>query len=154
MDTELNRQAPGVNTGTLLLRSFQAFQAELLDRLARGGHAIRPKHGAVLANVDPAGTRLTVLARRAGMGKPALGELVDDLEAMGYVERTPDPRDGRAKLVVPTTTGRAAIRAATEAIAAIEARYVAQLGERGYRQLRKALLVLVPHDADQVQPRR
>ena len=153
MAAERDRQGPDPNTGTLLLRAFQAFQAELLDELAKAGYGIRAKHGAVLANVDAHGTRQTLLARRAGIGKPALGELVDELAAMGYVARVADPADGRAKLVVPTSTGRAAIRAAAQAIERIEARYTAQLGDAGYRRLRKALLTLVPHNAENVQPR-
>lgn len=144
---------PDANTGTLLLRAFQAFQTELLDGLAREGYEIRAKHGAVLANIDADGTRPTVLARRAGMGKAALGELVDELEAMGHVERVADPADGRAKLVVPTPMGAGCIRAAARVIDAIEQRYVVALGEAGYRRLRTALLALVPHDADDIQPR-
>ena len=153
MAAERDRQVLGANTGTLLLRAFQAFQTELLDGLARAGYEIRAKHGAVLANVEAGGSRPSVLARRAGMGKPALGELVDELEAMGYVERVADPADGRAKLVVPTSTGQAAIRVAARVIEAIEARYAAELGDTGYRRLRKALLVLVPHGAEDIQPR-
>jgi DNA-binding MarR family transcriptional regulator len=37
-----------------------------------------------------------------------MGELVDDLERLGYVERRADPGDGRAKLVMLTTKGEAA----------------------------------------------
>ena len=141
------------NTGTLFLRVYQAFEQELLEGLARAGYRIRAKHGAVLANVDADGTRLTVLARRAGIGKPAMGELVDELETMGHVERVADPLDARAKLVVPTSTGLAAIEAASRVIEGIEARYVAQLGDTRYRRLRSALLSLVPHTAADVQPR-
>ncbi len=154
MAPESNSQAVNPNTGTLLLRSFQQFEVELLEGLAAAGHEIRAKHGAVLANVDSGGTRLTELAVRAGMGKPALGELVDELERMGLVERVPDPTDGRAKLVVPTERGSETIAAAARVIRAIEQRYVTLLGRDVYDSLRLGLLQIAPHQADDVQPRR
>jgi DNA-binding MarR family transcriptional regulator len=129
------------------------FERELLQGLAQSGHPIRAKHGAVLANVDGEGTRLTELARRAGIGKPALGELVDELEDIGLVERIPDPTDGRAKLVVPTEAGSRAIAAAARVITGIESDYQASLGAASYTQLRTALLNLAPHEDADIQPR-
>lgn len=68
------------------------------------------------------------------MGKPALDELVDELEAMGLVERVPDPSDGRAKLVVPTTRGSETIAAAAGVIADIEQRmWLCSVGMRTTR---------------------
>lgn len=40
------------------------------------------------------------LAEEARMTKQSMGELVAYLERRGYVERLPDPRDGRARIVV------------------------------------------------------
>ena len=137
----------------MLLRAFQLFQSQLLERLAAKGHEMRAKHGAVLANLDAEGSRLTELARRAGMGEPALGELVDELEAMGYVRRIPDPRDRRAKLVLATERGKRAIRAAAAVIDELEAGFVDTLGESEYCRLRKALLKLTPHEDENIQPR-
>ena len=50
--------------------------------------------------------RSPTLAERAQMTKQSMGELVRHLEAHGYVERMPDPADGRAKLVRATDRGR------------------------------------------------
>lgn len=152
MAAEPPRQPPEANTGTLLLRAFQRFQSQLLEALAAEGVRIRAKHGAVLANIDRDGTRPTELARRAGIGKPALGELVAELEAVGYVERVADPADGRAKLVVPTDSGLRAIRVASAAIAAIEGDYRSVLGAREYERLRRALRSIGAEDSG-VQPR-
>lgn len=153
MASEPTSQAATANTGTLLLRAFQMFENDLLEALAEEGHLIRAKHGGVLANLDTDGTRLTELARRAGIGKPAVGELVDELEQMGLVERVPDPTDGRAKLVIPTKTGTEVITTAAQVIAGIEARYQDTLGVAGYEALRAALLTLTPHGPDDIQPR-
>ena len=129
------------------------FERDLLQALAEEGQPIRAKHGGVLANIDADGTRLTELARRAGIGKPAVGELVDELEEMGLAERVPDPTDGRAKLVVPTQVGSQLIASAARVINDIEAHYADMLGEAAYRALRDSLLTLTPHGPDDVQPR-
>src|SRR5919202_1451884 len=92
-----------VSTGTLLLHAFQGYQRWLFDGYdERGEGGLRPKHGAVIANIDAKGTRPSVLAERAGMTRPAMGELIDELEALDYVERVPDPGIQGAKLIKPT----------------------------------------------------
>jgi DNA-binding MarR family transcriptional regulator len=55
--------------------------------------------------LDLDGTRLTELAARARMTKQAMIELVDKAEQGGFVERRPDPADGRAKILAFTASG-------------------------------------------------
>src|SRR3712207_4666682 len=84
----------------------QAAATELHGRLAAAGHGdIREGHGCVFGFIEPEGSRLTSLAERSGLTKQAVGEAVDDLQRLGYVERVPDPSDGRAKLVRLTEKG-------------------------------------------------
>src|SRR5205807_6643159 len=130
--------APETFTGTLLLHAFQGFERRLFEgyRL-RGEGGLRPKHGAVIANVDAKGTRPSVLADRAGMTRPAMGELIDELEAAGYVERVPDPVDRRAKLIKPTARTLKRQRLARQVNAEIEVAYQERLGAAGYRSLRR-----------------
>jgi len=131
-------------TGTLLLHAFQGFERRLFDGYRRRGEmGLRPKHGAVIANIDPGGTRPSVLAARAGMTRPAMGELIDELEALGYVKRIPDPDDRRAKLIKPTARTLTRQRLAREVNAEIEAAYEQRLGAEGYRRLRRSLAQLV-----------
>jgi DNA-binding MarR family transcriptional regulator len=133
-----------VATGTLLLHAFQAFERTLFDRLAVRGHpGLRRKHGAVLANLDPDGTRASVLARRAAMTAPAMGELVDELEAKGYVRRAADPADRRAKLVLPTPRALARQKIVSKVVGGIEDEYRALLGDAAYEGLRATLGRLV-----------
>lgn len=68
-----------------------------------------------------------------------MGELVDELVEMGYVERRPDPSDGRAKLIVPTRSGLDAIAAGRATIEGIEDRLTGLLGADGHRELRRLL---------------
>src|SRR5438445_13818246 len=121
---------PAVMTSTLLLHAFQGFERRLFDGYRqRGEKGLRPKHGAVIANIDRHGTRPSVLAERAGMTRPAMGELIDELEALGYVKRVPDPEDRRAKLIKPTAKTLKRQRLAREVNGEIEAAYLERLGD-------------------------
>ncbi len=64
-----------------------------------GPSAVRPAHTALFPHLDFDGIRLTDLASKAGVTKQAVGQLVDDLVALGMVERVADPNDRRAKLI-------------------------------------------------------
>jgi DNA-binding MarR family transcriptional regulator len=85
------------------------FERELYPRLNAAGYGdIRPGHGCVFGTITPEGARLTELAERANLTKQAVGEVVSELEGAGYVERVPDPSDGRAKIIRLTERGTAA----------------------------------------------
>ncbi|WP_167854970.1 MarR family winged helix-turn-helix transcriptional regulator [Mangrovimicrobium sediminis] len=61
----------------------------------------------VLAHLSPDdGLPQSALAEQMGLGKVALGGLVDRVEANGMVERRPDPKDRRVKRVYLTDEGR------------------------------------------------
>jgi len=135
---------PDTSTGTLLLHAFQGFQRLLFEGYQdRGQVGLRPKHGAVIANLDAEGTRPSVLAARAGITKPAMGELIDELETAGFVRRAPDPTDRRAKLVVPTERALARQAVARQVMREIEEVYLGRLGPRAYKSFRRRLADLV-----------
>lgn len=74
------------------------------------------------------GSRLTDLAQRAGMSKQAMGDLVDQCEAWGLVQREPDARDARVRVVRFTPTGLAWLQAFKDAVAQAEAEFRAEVG--------------------------
>ncbi|WP_445148927.1 MarR family winged helix-turn-helix transcriptional regulator [Baekduia sp. Peel2402] len=134
------RTAPE-NLAILLREPFQAMTDVLLERLAQRGHdAVRQPHAAVFEFLDDNGTRVSVLAERARITKQSMAELVAHLEAHGYVARTPDPVDGRAKLVSATARGREVYAIARATVAELEARLAQELGERDVAKLRALLL--------------
>jgi DNA-binding MarR family transcriptional regulator len=105
---------------------------DLVARLdAAGFSGLTPAHQAVFENLDPGGTRLTELAARAGITHQSMSELVSVLEQRGYVERRPDPGDGRARIVRLTPTGRQMARRAITEMAAIEAEWRQRLAREG-----------------------
>jgi DNA-binding MarR family transcriptional regulator len=130
--------------GQLLLQTYRAFEDELFARIHEHGFDdVRVAHSSVMANLDAEGTRLTELASRAGMTRPSMAELVDDLEQLGMVERTPDPHDGRAKLIRFTDRGWEGISRAREAIAGLEADYAERVGAERYEQMCETLQALL-----------
>jgi len=96
----------------------------------------------LMMGIDSTGTRLSVLADRAQIAKQTATALVDRLERAGYVERVPDPSDGRARLVRLTKRAQAALPVARAEEARIEAEWEAHLGATRMRQLREALTAL------------
>ena len=136
------RAAPE-NLAILLREPFAAMTDRLLMVLAERGHgAVRAPHAAVFEFLDDEGTRVSVLAERARVAKQSMAELVVYLEDHGYVERSPDPADGRAKLVRATARGREVSAIAHEVMDAVEAELVQRLGARAVARLRAALVAL------------
>ena len=124
---------------------------ELHQRLHEQGYSeIRPGHGCVFRFIDDDGTRLTELAERSGYTKQAVGEVVADLEALGYVERVPDPADGRAKTIVLTARGHEALAAGRRAFVDIEARWVKEFGEERIAALRETVDQLIEFESGPV----
>jgi DNA-binding MarR family transcriptional regulator len=134
------RHAPE-NLAILLREPFRAMTDELMARLADAGHPeVRAAHGAVFEYLDDAGTRVSVLAERARMTKQSMTELVAHLQRHGYVERVPDPADGRAKLVVATAQGREVYGIARATVRDVQARLEQRLGAARMAELRALLL--------------
>jgi len=109
------------NLATLLQFGLEAM-VEAIDRAlnSAGYGEIKPSHGVVFENIRPGGSRLSEMAGRAGMSKQLMQYLVNPLVDAGYLERRPDPSDGRGKLLLLTSKGKRAVRIAEEAIAATE----------------------------------
>jgi DNA-binding MarR family transcriptional regulator len=106
---------------------------------ALGHGEVRFAHGNVLQFLDDAGTRVSVLAERAQMTKQSMAQLVAHLEQHDYVERVPDPADGRAKLVRATARGREVYAIVRELIAELDARLDERMGAAKVAQLRELL---------------
>ena len=108
--------------GQLLVRLLHAFRVELFGHPDRESEfpGLRFSHLAIWGNVGIDGIRLTALAERANLSLAACSEQLSDLERLGYLERRPDPTDGRAKLIYPTPRGRQLLDRAGIAVADIE----------------------------------
>ena len=139
-------QDPGlqtVNTIALLGRAYSLLGFKIVDGVVGAGFPQKPSHSAVFGQIRPEGSRLSELARGANITPQAMGELVDELEALQYVVRRPDPTDRRAKLIVLTSKGQACIAAGMVTVKGIEEQISQILGVDGHRQLQDLLKKLI-----------
>ena len=117
----------------------------------RTNRPVRIAHTLLLPHVDLEGTRLTDLASRLGVTKQAAGQLVDELVAMGMLERAPDPADARAKLVKFSKRGRAALLEGLGVLGELEAEVAAWIGEAKMHVLHEALGAIVEREEERTR---
>ncbi|WAC56336.1 MarR family transcriptional regulator [Gordonia sp. SL306] len=89
--------------------------ATLYHQLTRINRTLRTRGGksnltagvaaALWTVINHAPIRLSELAERESVTAPTMSRIVAALEEQGFVERTPDPDDGRARLLTPTPAG-------------------------------------------------
>jgi DNA-binding MarR family transcriptional regulator len=130
--------APEPDLGVLTGQLMRALQEELFETLGEQGHPdVRPRHGSVLAFLEPEGVRATDLSARSGQHKQIIGTIVDELVSLGYVRREPDPADRRAKRIVPTGHCLDEIAKARAILTTIEQRLEQALGEQRFAIFRE-----------------
>jgi DNA-binding MarR family transcriptional regulator len=128
---------------------FEDFRAELEQTEFAD---IRPTHGCVFRFVKGGGLRLTVLAEMAGMTKQSVGEIVDDLEARGYVKRIPDPEDKRAKIICLTERGERAQATGLALFAKVEKQWAKRYGAERIAAVRELLEEVAAKEAPAAAP--
>lgn len=133
-----------------LLTQAKDFTIELLHRRlgGEGFEEVRYRHGSVFRFIEPEGSRLTALAERSGLTKQAIGEVVDELVRHGYVERTADPDDRRAKIIRLTERGRQGQIAAARILGEIEEQWARHLGPDRIAALRLTLEEILALQSD------
>jgi DNA-binding MarR family transcriptional regulator len=94
------------NLRQLLLRAHRSLNRRIATKLNEFGYTnLRPGHLALFSNIDFEGTSVGELSERAGMTIQGMGQIVTELEAMGYVTRTVDETDRRVRIVRFTAMG-------------------------------------------------
>lgn len=109
------------------------------DLIAAGYGDVRPGHGCVFRFLGDEGMRLTELATQAAMTKQSVGEIVDDLAKLGYLERVPDPADRRAKLIRLTAKGKVAQGVGQKLFGELEDRWAERYGDERLDEMRGLL---------------
>src|SRR6476659_1648120 len=117
------------NVGVLLFVPYRAMEERVLAALREGGFGdFTIAQARVFQRIAASGSRITDLARQSQVTKQTAGFLVDQLERAGYVERVPDPSDGRARLVRITERGAQSVAASAGIVAEVEAEWTAHIG--------------------------
>src|SRR6266545_6556822 len=139
--------------GILLVLAYQEFVSELRATLAEQGFVDQGRSdGYVLRALGAAPMTVSELAERLEISKQGAGQIVDDMERRGYLERRPDPRDGRARLLYLSEHGRDALAAARRFHQRFERRLVREHGAEAVANLR-ALLTSVTGEERASDPR-
>ena len=128
----------------LLFRATHAMNAEMARRVRAGGyHEFQPAFTAVLAHIDTEGTPVSTLARRIGVSRQAVSQVLQSIEAAGLVERQPNPNDARSVIVLHTARGRAILTHALDAMSSIEAECARTVGTDTIADLKRHLADLL-----------
>jgi DNA-binding MarR family transcriptional regulator len=132
-----------LNTGLLLYLPYRAMEARVFEDLRTAGFTdMTLAQARIFQRIGPQGTRLTDLADQARVTKQTAAALVQVLEECGYVHRTIDPTDARARLVHIAERGLDVTEVATRTVADVEREWRTHLGARRYERLRDTLLAL------------
>ncbi|KUI30851.1 MarR family transcriptional regulator [Mycobacterium sp. IS-1742] len=134
-------ETPSVTT--LMFVAHRAAETRIFDALrAAGFDDLTLAQSRIGQRLRPDGIRLTDLAEEARVTKQTAGALVDQLERAGYVVRTPDPTDARARLVMLSDRGRRLCAAAASELAVVEREWRSHLGAETFDRLHEAMVSL------------
>ncbi|MBL8909577.1 MAG: MarR family transcriptional regulator [Archangium sp.] len=132
--------------GFALIRCGQLFNERGMAKVnaEAGGPMLREAHTRLLPHLqDPKGVRITALARKLGVTKQAIQQLVADLLEAGVVEVLDDPDDARARLVVLTELGVNAMQHGTSLLLDIEKDLATRFGAQNTKRLHALLSELL-----------
>jgi DNA-binding MarR family transcriptional regulator len=123
-----DREGPTLGGGARSSTSGQ-YRATVRRALDQSGFADLVQRGYwVLDELDRGDRTAAALVSLMGVTKQAVSQLIDQLVGQDYVERLPDPLDGRRTLLRPTARGRAAATVVQRAVAAVERDAAARIG--------------------------
>lgn len=133
---------PELNLGLLLFIPYRAMDTAVVAELARRGHRLSIAQARVFQRIGPDGIRPSELAEATQLTKQTLGSILDQLEKAGYVARTPDPADGRARVVTITDRGHELVVLSLPVVEEMERAWTEHLGPERTQQLRETLVDL------------
>ena len=114
------------------------------DRLAEVN--ARKWHYAVLVALQDLGpASQSDLSRRAGLYRSDLVEVLNQLSEQGYIQRAPDPTDGRRNIITFTTQGKRRLNRLDKLITAIQEELLAPLDTSERNELIRLLTTLDQH---------
>ena len=126
--------------GILLFVANRALEQRAFDAVVAAGITdITLAQARIAARIAPNGSRVSDLAEQARVTKQSAASLVEQLEKAGYVERVPDPSDGRARLVRLTPRLQRVVEVANAEVARVLGEWADHVGEGRLQQLHEIL---------------
>ncbi|MAE93883.1 MAG: hypothetical protein CL910_04420 [Deltaproteobacteria bacterium] len=113
-------------------------ERELMEAtIARDHPGLKMSFGQVLTLIGPEGGRIHEIARLQGVSRQAISAISQELEALGYLQRRPDPRDRRGVVLRLTRRGAALIGDSVAALDELDVSFREILGVRQLDQLKR-----------------
>jgi DNA-binding MarR family transcriptional regulator len=110
--------------------------------IERGHNGLRLSYGQVLMHIGTDGARMQDIARINHVSKQAIGQIVSELELLGYIKRAANPADGRSKLLYFTEAGLSLISDSVAAARQLEKTYADAVGTSELAALQRSLHLL------------
>ena len=136
-------------------------QSEIMNALTlRHGHSqLRINFEPYIAIAGEKGARLSDIAQMLGISRQAANQAANQIEDAGYLMRTPDPSDGRAKLLTPTPRTKALLKQGVREAQRLQQQLAGFVGDSELQQttasvakLDKALGLLLPFEQLDTSP--
>ncbi len=129
-----------------MTRTLRGYNRLLIAGLRSSGFDdFAPSFPSMLSNLDMEGTRIGVLAQRAGVTRQAAGQLLREIERCGYVERRSSTHDARATMVFFTARGRRLHARVIELIEEIDGGLASLLQPGGFDRVQAGLATIADH---------
>jgi DNA-binding MarR family transcriptional regulator len=146
-DIERMEESRQRNMRQLLLRASRIVNRRVVEGLnARGYETLRAAHTTLLSNMDLAGSTVTEAAERAGISKQAMGRLATELETMGYIAVSSDPRDARVRFLQFTEAGKRLMGDSFQVMEEVERRCARSVGAERLAAALEALADLIAQE--------
>jgi DNA-binding MarR family transcriptional regulator len=132
--------------GALLRLAWQALRERIYEGVIEAGYTDLSRADVFLLRWPPFdGLRPSEIATRTQLSRQAINDLLSDMEKGGYLQRVPDPTDGRARIVRFTQRGWDLTQVIREMSFTTEREWRRAIGEARYAEFRDTLLELVAY---------
>lgn len=124
-----------------LLHAFYWMDESLQNQLKAAGLPQASRSQSLLmTNIADGVTRPAELARRLGISRQAIQQLLADMQERGLIELVPDPKDKRAKIVRYSMHGRDFGKSVMRALERIDVELELRIGAQSLQELRQVLV--------------
>ena len=135
-----SQAAPRADLMWGLLQAFSWMDRCLQENLAaRGWQPVSRTESEIMLFVDRGMTSPADIARALGVSRQAINQATKGMIERGLIALTPDPKDGRRKVLTFPPSGAAIGRDAVEIIRGMERELERRLGKRRLEALRDAV---------------
>ena len=132
--------------GALLRLAWQAVRERIYEGVLEAGYTDLSRAHVLLfrwPTID--GLRPSELATHNQLSRQSINDLLSDLEKRGYLERTPDPTDGRARIVRLTERGWDLTQVLSDMSFATESEWARAIGDERFAEFRDTLCELASY---------